>query len=90
MSKCNCKDDSKDAEDYVINNDNGVGFIKTKDGRYYRTQNVNSFSVYYSTITNEFTVLGYHMNDGCFTIEKFKDKADAESFLADLIDNLSE
>jgi hypothetical protein len=86
MSKCGCQNDSKDASDYIVNNNNSVEFIKTFDGRYIKAKDIRSYRIFVPQISTEIVVLAEVLNDN-YTIEKFDNKADAESFLEDLIEN---
>jgi hypothetical protein len=82
--------EKKDPDDYVIENNQGLEFIKTHDGRYVKAKEIRSYSVSGSALGGEFHVVAHMFNDYHY-IEKFKTKPEAEAFLADLIeDEISE
>ena len=81
-----CKKAKKDPEDYVINNDNDVEFIKSSNGTYYKSKDIRSYWVLHNSLTNEHLVQAITIT-GPVTIEKFTSESEAKEFLADLIEN---
>ena len=86
-----CKhSDKKDASDYVINNDHNIEFIKTYDKTYIKPKVMIQYYTLWNDLQNYAYVACKDDRSNTWVIEKFSDKKEAEAFLEDLIEAISE
>lgn len=83
-----CNNSEKDASDYVTSE--SPEFIKTYDGVYFKTREVYSYTVIENPMKDGEYVVSGVIKGKAFWVERFKAKHDAEEFLEDLLQNVTE